>query len=105
MARRRRIHVPQRTCVGCRQVRPKREMIRVVHTPDAGVQVDPTGKRAGRGAYLCPRRECWETALARGRLEQALRTRLTPQEREELTAFGAACACGTGRGERVRDDG
>jgi len=101
MARRRRIHVPQRTCVGCRKVRPKREMLRVVRTPDSGVQVDPTGKRAGRGAYLCPRRECWEAALVKGRLEQALRTRLTHQEREELAAFGAACTCGTG--ERVRD--
>jgi len=112
MARQRRIHVPQRTCVGCRQVRPKREMVRVVRTPDAGVQVDPTGKRAGRGAYLCPQRECWEAALARERLGQALRTRLTPQEREALTAFSAACTWGArpdhtdraGAGERVRDD-
>jgi len=91
MARRRRRHVPQRTCVGCRQVRPKREMIRIVRTPDAGVQIDPTGKLAGRGAYICPRQECWEAALAKGRLEQALKTRLTPQEREALVAFSATC--------------
>lgn len=89
MVQQRHIHVPQRTCVSCRQVRPKREMIRVVRTPDAGVQVDSTGKRPGRGAYVCPRRSCWEVALARGRLEQALKTRLTPQERENLTAFSA----------------
>ncbi|MEA3346422.1 MAG: YlxR family protein [Chloroflexota bacterium] len=81
--------MPQRTCVGCRQVRPKREMIRVVRTPDEGVQVDPTGKKPGRGAYICPRRECWEAALAKGRLEHALRTHLTPQEREALRAFRA----------------
>jgi len=69
----------------------------VVRTPDAGIQVDPTGKRAGRGAYLCPQQTCWETALTRGRLEHALRTHLTSQERETLTAFSAAY---TGKGER-----
>jgi predicted RNA-binding protein YlxR (DUF448 family) len=89
MARRRSRHVPQRTCVGCRQVQPKGDMIRVVCTSDEGVQVDPTGKRAGRGAYLCPRQACWDAALSKGWLEQALRTRLAPQERETLLAFGA----------------
>ena len=87
MTRRKPFHVPQRTCVGCRQVRPKREMIRVVRTPQAAVQVDPTGKQAGRGAYLCRRRACWEAALAGGRLEQALKVHLTPQEQEALLAL------------------
>ncbi len=104
MARRRRPHVPQRTCIGCRQVRPKREMIRVVRTSDAGVQVDTTGKRAGRGAYLCPQQTCWEAALAGGRLDHALRTRLTPEERETLMAFSATGSDGAGAGERARDD-
>jgi predicted RNA-binding protein YlxR (DUF448 family) len=104
MARRRRIHVPQRTCVGCRQVRPQREMIRVVRTPDAGVQVDLTGKRAGRGAYFCHRQTCWEAALAGGRLGHALRTHLTPGERETLLAFSATCPSSAGTGERARDD-
>ena len=112
MARQRRRHVPQRTCIGCRQVQPKGEMIRVVRTSDEGVVVDPTGKRAGRGAYLCPRQPCWETALSRGQLEQSLRTRLTPQERDALMAFGAAYASSSdsllstqaGTGERVEHD-
>ena len=99
MTRRRRFHVPHRTCVGCRKVRSKREMIRVVRTPDAGVQVDPTGKRAGRGAYLCRQRGCWETALAGGGLEGALRTGLTPQERETLMAFCDALAGSVDAGE------
>jgi len=43
-------HVPQRTCVGCRTVRPKRELVRVVRTPEGTVELDPTGKRSGRGA-------------------------------------------------------
>jgi len=96
MTRRRGIHVPQRTCVGCRQVRPKREMIRVVRTPDAGVQIDLTGKRAGRGAYLCPQSACWEAALTGGRLERALRTRLTPQEGEALMGFRTTWSGGAG---------
>jgi predicted RNA-binding protein YlxR (DUF448 family) len=104
MARRRRIHVPQRTCVGCRQVRPKREMIRVVRTPDGGVQVDTTGKRAGRGAYLCPQQTCWEAALAGGRLSHALKTHLTPSERETLLAFSDTYPDSAGTGERARDD-
>src|SRR6266545_1832312 len=68
-------HVPQRTCVGCREVLPKRKMIRLVRTAE-GVQVDPTGKLAGRGAYLHDRRECWERAL-KGALAHALKTTLT----------------------------
>jgi len=84
------IRIPQRTCVGCRHVRPKREMIRVVRVPEAGVQIDPTGKRAGRGAYVCPQVACWEAALKRGRLQRALRTHLTPQEEEVLMAFSAS---------------
>ncbi|HIC94687.1 MAG TPA: YlxR family protein [Anaerolineae bacterium] len=86
----RRKHVPQRTCVGCRQVRPKREMIRIVRTPDSGVEIDETGKRAGRGAYLCPKWECWEVALKKERLEHALKVTLTAEERERLWEFGHA---------------
>ena len=82
----RRKPVPQRTCVGCRQVQGKRAMVRIVRTPDSGVVVDPTGKRAGRGAYLCLARSCWETAL-KGRLEHALKTTLTPVERDALRQY------------------
>ena len=78
-------HVPQRTCVGCREVLPKRRMIRLVRTAE-GVQVDPTGKLAGRGAYLHDRRECWERAF-RGALEHALKTNLTADDRARLENF------------------
>ncbi|MGQ9626890.1 MAG: RNase P modulator RnpM [Anaerolineae bacterium] len=80
-------HIPQRTCIGCRQVRSKREMIRVVRTPKEGVQIDHTGKKSGRGAYLCPNRTCWETALTKGRLAHALKTTLTAEEQSMLWAF------------------
>ena len=78
-------HVPQRTCVGCREVLPKRRMIRLVRTAD-GVQVDPTGKLAGRGAYLHDRRECWERAL-KGALAHALKTTLTMDDRARLEEY------------------
>ncbi len=78
-------HVPQRTCVGCRQVLPKRTLIRVVRTT-SGVQVDPTGKAAGRGAYLHNKRSCWERGL-QGALAHALKTELTGQDRQSLLEF------------------
>ncbi len=79
-------HVPQRTCVACREVAGKRGLIRIVRTAD-GVQVDPTGKLAGRGAYLHPSRSCWAQVMESRRLDQALRTRLTPQDRQRIAEF------------------
>lgn len=80
-------HVPQRTCVGCRQVLAKRTLVRVVRTA-GGVQVDPTGKAAGRGAYLHSLRSCWERGL-RGGLAHALKIELTDLDRENLRVFMA----------------
>ena|SRR5688500_5757145 len=78
-------HVPQRTCVGCRVVLPKRKMVRIVRTA-GGVQIDPTGKLPGRGAYLHDRRECWERAL-KGALSHALKTTLSQDDRARLEDF------------------
>lgn len=78
-------HVPQRTCVGCREVLPKRTMIRIVRTAE-GMQVDPTGKLAGRGAYLHDRRECWEQGL-KGALAHALKATISMEERAKLDEF------------------
>lgn len=78
-------YIPQRTCVGCRQVMAKRALIRIVRTPQ-GVQIDPTGKLAGRGAYVHEDRQCWERAL-KGALAHALKTELTEQERIVLTEY------------------
>lgn len=64
--------VPQRSCVGCQQAFSKRELLRVVRTPDGAVVLDPTGKRAGRGAYICPRTECFDRAVKGRRLQRAL---------------------------------
>jgi predicted RNA-binding protein YlxR (DUF448 family) len=73
--------------VGCREVLSKRALIRIVRRPES-VQVDPTGKLAGRGAYLHDRRSCWERAL-KGSLAQALKTELTDSDRATLQDFMA----------------
>ena len=78
-------HVPQRTCVGCHQILPKRTLVRIVRGPD-GVQVDPTGKAAGRGAYLHNKRSCWERGL-KGPLAHALKTELSDEDRQRLLVF------------------
>ena len=66
--------VPMRQCVGCREMKAKRELIRVIKTSDNQVLVDATGKKNGRGAYLCPRRECLEKAVKNKGLERSLKT-------------------------------
>lgn len=78
-------HIPQRTCVGCHTVLPKRTMTRLVRTSD-GVLVDPTGKRNGRGAYLHNQRSCWQRAL-KGSLAHALKTELSDEDRARLENF------------------
>ena len=69
-------HVPQRTCIACREVAGKRGLVRLVRT-DEGIVVDETGKMPGRGAYLHPSRRCWATALEGNRVQQALRTKFS----------------------------
>ena len=78
-------HIPQRTCVGCRQVKDKHDFIRIVRTPE-GVRIDRTGKLAGRGAYLHALRSCWEKGI-KGTLAHALKTQITGQDLEALNLF------------------
>jgi uncharacterized protein len=82
-------HIPMRTCIACRESKPKRELLRVVRTPDEHVQLDATGKKAGRGAYLCARLGCWESALKRKRLEQEFEIAISAADRADLDAFVA----------------
>jgi predicted RNA-binding protein YlxR (DUF448 family) len=78
-------HVPVRMCIACRRPDAKRGLFRVVRDADGYVTVDPTGKRAGRGAYLCHDPACWEQALKRHGLERALRIEsLHPENRATL---------------------
>ena len=81
-------HIPQRTCVACGEVRPKQELVRLVRVFGGGVEVDPNGKKAGRGAYLCPALDCWQAGLKKGRLDYILRTALTEDNRQQLIRYG-----------------
>lgn len=79
-------HVPQRMCVGCRKLKPKRDLIRVVRRPDGSVELDTQGRTPGRGAYLCPQIDCLQTATRNNQLERALATSVhadTIQQLEE----------------------
>jgi hypothetical protein len=78
-------HIPQRTCVGCRETLSKRELFRIVRTLE-GVIYDPTGKAKGRGAYLHDKKSCWERAL-KGSLASALKTELTEDDRQRLSVI------------------
>ena len=83
-------HVPIRTCVACRQTSAKRTLVRLVRDTEGVVDLDLTGKRAGRGAYLCQTRTCWELAVRRNVLESALKATLSPADRDRLKAIGAS---------------
>lgn len=86
-------HIPQRTCVACREINEKKTLIRVVRTPE-GVCIDPTGRKPGRGAYLHDTKECWEKALKRGALDHALKAEITQEELEVLKAHMEALPAG-----------
>jgi len=81
-------HTPQRTCVACRQVKAKQELIRLVRVSDGSVEIDTGGKKAGRGAYLCRSQGCWEVGFKGSQLEHVLRTTLTQDNREQLIRHG-----------------
>ena len=80
-------HIPLRSCVACRDNKPKRELVRVVRVADDRVEVDRTGKKNGRGAYFCPAVECWELGQKRRALNHALSMTVTPENWEELLTY------------------
>lgn len=65
--------VPLRTCIGCQEQKNKRELIRIVRTPEGNVELDVTGKKAGRGTYLCKKRSCLEAAVKAKRFDRSLK--------------------------------
>ena len=76
--------IPQRQCVGCREMRDKRELIRVVKSPEGEISLDFKGRKPGRGAYLCPNVECLKRARKSRALERAFETAITPEFYDEL---------------------
>lgn len=76
--------IPMRMCLGCQEMKPKKELIRVVRTPEGTVELDPSGKRNGRGAYICPQVDCFKAAVKGKRFQKALELEMSPQVIEEL---------------------
>ncbi len=90
-------HVPERQCVACRQMRPKRELIRVVRTPAGEVRVDATGKVSGRGAYVCPAGDCAYVAVRERRLQHVLEVPIPEAVVLELQAMAARTGQASGK--------
>src|SRR4051812_6081158 len=82
-------HVPQRMCIACREHEGKRGLHRIVRTPEGAVEPDPTGRRNGRGAYLCGRASCWERALSSGMLSRALNVEIDANTLDALRRYAA----------------
>jgi predicted RNA-binding protein YlxR (DUF448 family) len=81
-------HIAQRTCIACRQIKAKHEMVRLVCTPQGVIEIDITGKKEGRGAYFCPTGECLEKTLVSKQIEHILKGHLTQENREQLKRSG-----------------
>jgi predicted RNA-binding protein YlxR (DUF448 family) len=81
-------HIAMRTCAACGEVKPKRELVRLVCLESGWVEVDIDGKKNGRGAYLCPSGECWEKGLKHGQLDRVLRMTITPDNKVQLLEQG-----------------
>jgi len=80
-------HLPQRTCIACQQTKEKKALIRLVCAENGVAEVDISGKKPGRGAYLCPNKTCWESVLKKNRLEYALRTKISDDNRQILIEY------------------
>jgi len=90
--------IPMRMCVGCREMKEKRTLIRVVRSPEGSVSLDPGGKKPGRGAYVCRSAECLTRAIRQRQLERQLDIQMTPEVasglQEELDRLSAENADG-----------
>jgi len=89
-------HKPQRTCIACRRLADKRELVRLVRTAGGSVEVDVGGKKSGRGAYLCRSWSCWQAGLKGDRLARVLRTTITADNRQQLMSRGEELVLGVG---------
>ncbi len=81
--------IPQRMCISCRERSAKRTLIRIVRTPEGSVEIDPTGKMNGRGAYICDDPACWQRALSGDGLARALKIELPSEAVARLSQFAA----------------
>ena len=98
-------HMPRRMCVVCRDHDAKRALHRIVRTPEGVVEPDPTGRRNGRGAYLCSREACWEKALTSGLLARALNVEIEKETIDALRRHAATLSLETAGAGAARDTG
>ncbi|NLX01885.1 MAG: YlxR family protein [Syntrophomonadaceae bacterium] len=82
MARTRKI--PLRMCVGCREMKNKKELIRIVRSPEGSIEIDQSGKKSGRGAYICPQLDCLQQAIKGKHLQKALEHDIPDEVIEKL---------------------
>ena len=87
--------IPMRQCLGCREMKPKRELIRVVRSPEGNISLDARGKANGRGAYLCPNPECLKRAIKAKALSRAFSAEIPQEIYDALTAEMEAIPNGT----------
>ncbi len=78
--------IPMRMCIGCREMKPKRELIRVVKTPEGEIRLDTTGKLNGRGAYVCPCKECLAKIRKAGALSHSFSMKIESSIYDSLEA-------------------
>lgn len=71
--------IPMRMCLGCGEMKPKKELIRAVKSPDGEISLDLTGKKSGRGAYVCPNAECLRLAKKAKRFEKSFECRISDE--------------------------
>ncbi|NLA53109.1 MAG: YlxR family protein [Clostridiales bacterium] len=76
--------IPMRMCVGCREMKPKKELLRVVRSPEGEVSMDATCKKSGRGAYVCYQEDCLLRALKQRQLDRALEVSVSAELTQQL---------------------
>ncbi len=78
--------IPMRQCLGCREMKPKADLIRVVRSPEGEISLDTRGKKSGRGAYVCPNEACYRQAVKSKAIERALGVVIPPETYEEMAS-------------------
>ena len=76
--------IPLRMCIGCREMKEKKQLLRVVRSPEETISLDPTGRKPGRGAYICREKECLEKAIRQHQIERAFSCSVSPDVYDQL---------------------
>ena len=77
--------IPTRLCIGCQEQHPKKELVRIVRSPEGDFSVDLTGKKAGRGAYICNNKECFDKAVKEHRFDRSFKCMVDKNIFDELS--------------------